>query len=333
MKPQLEDIAGPPGTSGQGANNRIEVMGRHYYSGNGAKYDAVVGGTSTPYSIVPWTSRPQLNYTGPLEAESLAVSPQMYAPGSTPGNIKREVWQTEHDFNHGSSTVPKNVVTFWNAAFAVMNEIDHTLRIVGESLHDWWFSSSFSGYVTSNHRVGWPEPYTITPRGRAIAHYARYVNETWLLGVTQTMNVNSISMNRVGTLEAHSTEPKFSAFEDQNGRFISVVMFAPNEPTGVPMAGAFAQGGENGVDDPARGSVNVGRVEIILPDGFTVTGASAIRSWGKNTGQYWQNEPVFISDDGRSAEATLPGGNIISIKFYGYWNQTRSGYPAGYPNK
>jgi O-glycosyl hydrolase len=338
MKPQIEDINGPAGTTGQGANNRIEVMGRHYYSGNGNRYEAVVGGrASAPFA---WTDRPQLGYVGPYEAESLAVSPQMYAPGSTPGNIKREVWQTEHDFNHGSSTVPDNVVTYWNAAFAAMNEIDHTLRIVGESVHDWWFSSSFSGYVTSNHRVGWPEPYTITPRGRAIAHYARYVNETWLLGSTQTNNERNITFNVVdtrpgnvlpyGALDAASMVPKFSAFEDQNGRFISVVMFAPNEPTANVISGSFGGGGSNGVDDPAKGSVNVGRVGVILPEGFTVTNVSAIRSWGKNAGQYWQPEPVFMSEDGKTGEVTLPGGNIISIRFEGYWSAARSGYPAGY---
>jgi hypothetical protein len=324
------------------SNNRIEVMGRHYYAVSGARYVKAAGaGPNSTGNGTAWNARPQLNYTGPYEEESLGMSPQMYAPGSVMGSIKREIWQTEHDFNHGSSTVPKNVVTFWNAAFAALNEIDYTLRVAGESVHNWWFSSSFSGYVTSNHTIGWPAPYTITPRGRAVAHYARYANETWLLGATRTRG--NITFNNTGTLDAASTTPKFNAFEDIKGRFISVVMFAPPQPTDSSMTGGFGQGGTGGSDDPTRRSTNVGRVAIALPDGFTATGVTAMRSYGSKPAdgqdwdtetagspRYWIDEPVFLSADGKTAEVELRGGHVISIKFTGKWNTSRPGYPAGY---
>ncbi|MDR0455169.1 MAG: hypothetical protein LBH20_00610 [Treponema sp.] len=311
-----------------GANNKIELMGRHYYA-NAARYTRVVGSATTA-----WNDRPQLSYTGPYEAASLAISPQMYAPGSAPGNVKREVWQTEHDFNyHSNSTTPpaSNVQNFWNSAFAALNDVDWCLRVVGESVFCWWYSSSYSGLVTSYQAAGFP-PYTITPRGRAFAHYARYVNETWFLPISRTrgtINFNTTSIN----FNAGATDPKISAFEDVNGKFISVVMYTPSTSTSSgQISNSFGQGGTVGNDDPTRGSANVGRIAVVLPDGFTASGASAIRSYGNanadgqtwdnvpsGSPRYWIDEPVFLSANGQSVEVTLPGGNIISIMIRGEW--------------
>jgi len=312
----------------RGANNYIELMGRHYYA-NASRYTKVVGAATTA-----WFDRPQLSYVGPHEAASLAMSPQMYAPGSKEGNIKREVWQTEHDFNYWKNSTtppPSGVQNYWNSAFAAMNDVDWCLRVNGESVFCWWYSSSYSGLVTSYQAAGFP-PYTITPRGRAFAHYARYVNETWFLPVNRTrgtINFNTTS----STFNAGATDPKISAFEDVNGKFISVVMFAPSRSTNNgDISYSYGEGGINGRDDPTVGSTNVGRISVVLPTGFIAYGASAIRSYGGGiaTGEtwdnvpvdsprYWIDEPVFLSTDGKSVEVTLPGGNIISIMIKGEW--------------
>ena len=326
MNPQIDSIGD------RGANNYIELMGRHYY-GTPARYTRVVGPTTGA-----WFDRPQLNYVGPYEAASLAQSPQMYAPGSTPGNVKREVWQTEHDFCFWSnSTTPpaSNVQNYWNSAFAALNDIDWCLRVNGESVFDWWYSSSYSGLVTSYQKAGF-EPRTITPRGRAFAHYARYVNETWLLPITSSRGEDIF--NKTSNFNAGSTDPKISAFEDVNGKFISVVMFTPSRSTNNgAIGGSFGQGGTNGRDDPTEGSRNVGRIAVVLPDGFVASGASAIRSYGggiatgeawdnvpTGTPRYWIDEPVFLSSDGKSVEVTLPGGNVISIMIKGEWTGTQA---------
>jgi len=325
-----------PQVSNATSNNRIELMGRHYYA-SASRYTKVVG--DPPHSAKPtaWEDRPRLSYRGPHEAVSLAQSPQMYAPGSTANNIKREVWQTEHDFNfHGVSTGTNgyDVQEYWNSAFAALHDIDWCLRVNGESVFSWWYSSSFSGFVTSYQTSGFP-PYTITPRGRAFAHYARYVNETWFLPINRTkgtINFNTTS----AAFDAGSTDPKISAFEDVNGKFISVVMYTPSYSTagtnGGRIANGYGQGGTFGNNDPTRGSTNVGRIAVVLPDGFVASGASAIRSYGTGnadgqtwddvpdgTPRYWIDEPVFLSADGKSVEVTLPGGNIISIMIKGEW--------------
>jgi len=121
-------------------------------------------------------------------------------------------------------------------------------------------------------------------------------------------------------------------------------MYTPNASTNTPnianatasgtISNGFGAGGTNGTNDPTRLSANVGRVEVVLPDGFTATSASALRSygWENATGEtwddvptgaprYWISEPVFLTTaNGRSAvEVTLPGGNVISIMVKGRW--------------
>ncbi|WP_461255453.1 glycoside hydrolase [Treponema sp. R80B11-R83G3] len=339
------------------ANNNFEILGHHWYNST-QRVTALAGSAGTA-----WADRPQASYTGRFESESLAMSPQMYAPGSTAGSIKREIWQTEHDFNYWSKSteIPgSNVQRYWNSAFAAMNDVDWGLRVVHESVFDWWFSSSYSGLVTSYQgtpvngngqgqetgSVGatpWPA-YTYTPRGRAFAHYARYVNETWLLDISLTRG--TINFNTTTNyFNAGATDPKISAFEDTDGKFISIVMFTPNASTNTSninsanssgsIDASFGSGGTNGTNDPTRLSVNVGRIEVVLPDGFTAESASALRSYGwenangqtwddvpNGTPRYWINEPVFLytTTEGKSAvEVTLPGGNIISIMVKGQW--------------
>jgi O-glycosyl hydrolase len=336
------------------ANNNFEILGHHLYNSQ-LRVTKLAGDNAS----TAWADRPLNNYVGRFETESLAQSPQMFAPGSKPGSIKREVWQTEHDYNYWSvsTNIPgSNVQRYWNSAFAAMNDVDWSLRVNHESVYDWWFSSSYSGLVTSYQgapRDGngqynpqsagatpWPM-YTYTPRGRAFAHYARYVNETWLLDISRTKG--DIEFNKTTAslgFNAGATDPKISAFEDTNGKFITIVMFTPNASTNTNagastsglIGGGFGAGGRNGIDDPTRLSTPVGRIEVVLPDGFTATSASALRSYGwvdatgepwddvpEGTPRYWINEPVFLSANGKSVEVTLPGGNIISIMVKGSW--------------
>jgi len=349
-------------TGNKPANNNFEILGHHWYNSTERVSLLAGSGPNNSNSVgTAWADRPTTNYVGRFEADSIAMSPQMYAPGSMALNIKREIWQTEHDFNYnGNSTnIPgNNVQRYWNSAFAAMNDVDWGLRVVHESVFDWWFSSSYSGLVTSyqgtpvngNGQTGsagataWPA-YTYTPRGRAFAHYARYVNETWLLDISRTRGTIDFNKTTTKNYNVGAVDPKISAFEDTDGKFINIVMFTPNASTGTmniatatasgAIGNGFGAGGENGTNDPTRLSVNVGRIEVVLPEGFTATGASALRSYGwenatgeawddvpKGTPRYWINEPVLLytTADGKSAvEVTLPGGNIISIHVKGQW--------------
>jgi hypothetical protein len=380
------DVAGNPAyfdptINDPDANRNFEILGRHYYMGNAARVTKLAGSgptTSNPTGAL-WKDRPA--YTAPNETEVLAQSPQMFAPAK-PGEIKREIWQTEHDFNYwsDSTNIPgSNVQRYWNSAFAAMNDVDWALRVVHESVFDWWFSSSYSGLVTSYQgtpvnaggikhweagATEWPA-YTYTPRGRAYAHYARYVSETWSLPINQTKEKTGTNMkfNQTGLntnenasnsgFDAGATDPKISAFEDVNGEFISIVMFTPNASTNTSninnnpsssgkITNAFGQGGLYGTNDPTVLSADVGRVEVVLPDGFTATSASALRSygWQNATGaawddvpagspRYWIDEPVLLYQAGGkwAVEVTLPGGNIISIMVKGTWSGREAASP------
>jgi hypothetical protein len=356
MNPQIQADSEAVWSTSTGSGNRIEVIGRHYYA-DASRYTQLVGSLPNPTANPPvtgaWFDRPQLrNYKGPYEEESLAQSPQMYAPGSTPGLVKREVWQTEHDFNYHSNSTQapaSNVQNYWNSAFAALQDVDWCLRVVGESVFCWWYSSSYSGLVTSYQMAPPVPPRTVTPRGRAFAHYARYVNETWLLDIERTRgDINFNATNAQGTtnttFNAGSTVPKISAFEDVNGKFISLVMYAPPHSTAAANGGsipsAFGSGGTVGSDDPTKGSTQVGRIEIVLPEGFEASSATAIRSYGNAmaTGEewddvpvgsprYWIDEPAFlgVNEDGCSTiEVNLKGGNVISVMVRGEWTATAS---------
>jgi len=128
-------------------------------------------------------------------------------------------------------------------------------------------------------------------------------------------------------------------------------MYAPNASTSTPrnasesrpITNDMGQGGFSGEDDPTWLSTNVGRIEVVLPSGFTATGATALRSYGWATidpesqyeenrrqewddvpdgsPRYWIAEPVLLNTAGgkASVEVTLPGGNIISIMVKGTW--------------
>jgi len=346
------------------ANKYFEILGRHWYAGGAARITKLAG--SGPTTAKPtgalWKERP--DYSAPDEAEVLSKSPHMFAPGSQAGKIKREIWQTEHDFNYwsNSTNIPgSNPQRTWSSAFAAMNDVDWAMRVVHESVFDWWFSSSYSGLVTSYQgtpangngetweagATEWP-PYTYTPRGRAFAHYARYINETWSLPIKQekvkagtNMTFNQTGLNTsenvtASGFNAGSRDPKISAFEDVNGEFISIVMFTPNLSTnGTNVIGyGFGSGGTQGTNDPTDSSANVGRVEVVLPERFKATSASALRSYGwrnatgetwddvpKGSPRYWIDEPVFLLKSGNNdaVEVTLPGGNIISIMVKGTW--------------
>jgi hypothetical protein len=355
--PTINDQSPPD----QCANNNFEILGIHWY-GNPGRVERLVGPAGTKWEdpVGNFVLRGDTGY----EAKVLAESPHMYAPGSTPGNIKREVWQTEHDHNFGSSTQinGSNPQRYWNSAFAAMHEVDWAFRVIHESVYDWWFSSSHSGFVTSyqgtpvdGNASGRPNagaiawgPYEFTPRGRAIAHYARYVNETWTLPIESTgtsPDSKGEQFNRTMSYDCGTVDPKISAYEDVNGKFISIVMYTPNASTNTnninnnpsrsgSISNGFGQGGSNGTNDPRILSVNVGRIEVVLPNGFTATSASALRSYGwtnadgqvwddvpSGTPRYWIDEPVYLKTTGgkSSVEVTLPGGNIISIMVKGTW--------------
>jgi O-glycosyl hydrolase len=269
-----------PVIANEQANLYVELFGIHKNSTStpGSRYEALVGQRDTA-----WADRPDLDFT--------SDTPELFVGG------KREIWMTEHSFHGDDPSVPDTALYTWAQVFPVMNSVDDSLRIKDESAFIYWNSQAFSGMVSSVDEGGWQKG-DITPRGRAYAHYARFVKETWRLGLTRTVAPSpTFSFNPPLPTNFVNFSVKASAYLDGNaGKFISVVLFTPSNPSG-----------EN--------AINVGQVRIDLPEGFTARTAYALKSFGKEEGEYWLNEAVILSADGKSAFITLPASTVISIKF------------------
>jgi O-glycosyl hydrolase len=259
-------------------NLHVELFGIHKKSTSGAgrRYETLVGPRDTA-----WADRPDLGFT--------SGTPELFMQG------QREIWMTEHDFHGDDPSVPDTSLYTWAQVFPVMNCVDDSLRIKDESAYIYWNSQAFSGMVSSIDEGGWKKG-DITPRGRAYAHFARFVKETWRLGLTRTSTAFTFSFNPPLPTNFENPSVKASAYLDgKEGKFINVVIFTPSNPSG-----------EN--------AVNVGPVRIDLPEGLSAKTAYALKSFGGAEGEYWLNEAVVLSADGKSVFITLPASTIISIK-------------------
>jgi len=274
-------------TAANTSNRNVELFGRHYYAGAG-RYTKLVGAQDTP-----WTSKPDYNYDS----------------GRPEGwNGQREIWMTEYSADGDTPAVFE-----WPYVFDMLNLVDHALRVNDESAYSYWYSHTPTGFIAEawdDGTGGWPVGQ-ITTRGRAVAHFCRYVRETWRLGVTRTRTNNDFAFNPTnltgnGPVKA-DLAVKISAYEswgDEDGedpgipgKFISVVMFTPVTPAT----------GANGVD--------VGDVQLTLPEGVKAKSARAMISTGKNPSEYWQDALVVLAADGKSAVVNLPRAAVVSVKF------------------
>jgi O-glycosyl hydrolase len=266
-------------TAANTSNRNVELFGRHFYAQT-TRYEKLVGKQNTPYA-----EKPDRNYNS----------------GRPEGwNDQREIWMTEF------STEPSGqnpVVYTWPYVFDVLNLVDHSVRVNDESAFCYWYSHTWMGFVSDDDGVSPDFPRnTITTRGRAFAHYPKFAKETWRLGVTRTKtdSSNSFPYNPTPTYGNGDVQTnldvKISAYEDRDGRFISVVMFTPVSRTGT-------------------GGHDAGDVQIVLPDGFVAKSAYAMKSTGAAAGEWWQDDPVVLAANGKSATVNLPRAAVLSVKF------------------
>jgi O-glycosyl hydrolase len=239
----------------------------------------------------------------------------------------KEIWMSEHNINSGEGGYAND--STWNYVWPFMNEIDYTLRLNHENAFIWWTAKRFYsmiGDATSGTTDG-----EILPRGYGLSHFAKFAKETGRVGVVVTgeaTNVNSSSWNSDGNKTSPSTSPKISAFVTLNDDFyakpvetrhprwrgvgtgalpatetlnvadikaISLVMFTPTTVTG-------------------GGGVDMKTVKIVLPEGFKIRSATAMKSNSTDKGKT-KYEEVTVGTDKNNAYVNLPAGTILSVKF------------------
>jgi O-glycosyl hydrolase len=213
---------------------------------------------------------------------------------------KKEVWMSEKNLNSAAAPAYPNDST-WNYVWQFMNDVDLSIRLNDESAYIWWALKRFYSFIGDGQYT--TTEGTVLPRGYGLSHYAKYAKEMWRCAVsiqgvlgdgftaistsTATSNVNSSTNNQFGT------DAKVNAFVSDDGNTFSLVMFTPTNTSG------------------ARG-VDLGTVEINMPEGFVPSTVTAMRS---NASVKAKTEDVLLSADKKKAYVMLPPGSIVSVKF------------------
>ena len=281
------------------AKQYIDIIGRHIYGDRDTNYHNTAG-------------NPNLIYH--------ATDP-------------REVWMTEYNLN-GNNKDQYELDSRWPWIWQFMNSIDVTIRNNHESAYIWWSLKRFYSmigdgqYGTADHQI--------LPRGWGMAHFAKFANETYRVGVTYS-----------GTLADRTTPlSKDNINPDTYTNLSGVTDTTSNLPSRAIKVMAFVRlkGGEvfpvnwKGqnvtIDEISEinivmytptltnntGGYNLGTVKLQLPEGFTIRGATAMRSTETDVGAL-QNpkEPVWetveINQDRNAAYVSLPMSQILSVKF------------------
>jgi glucuronoarabinoxylan endo-1,4-beta-xylanase len=208
-------------------------------------------------------------------------------------DIGKEVWQTEFSDTTGQASSLYPYFSTWSWVWQFLNWVDCSQRLNNESAFVWWYSKRFYGLIGDGLESGPPEK-TITNRGYALAHYARFATDTTRIGITTDgfSRINNTSFN------AQSSVPKCTAYESMDGNSYSMVIFTPAVRVNSPGEGT--------------GSDDLGDILINLPSGFTATSAYALKT---NITEKLADEIVVLSADGKSAVITVPANTIISVKF------------------
>jgi len=236
----------------------------------------------------------------------------------------REMWMTEHNLNSNSGTSYPNDHT-WNYIWLFMNDVDMTVRINHEAAFIWWSSKRFYSMIgdgTYGSRDG-----EILPRGWGLAHYAKFANESYRVGVGYSGTTKGGAALEEGTningshyADFTSTTVKVSAFMKlRNGEVYPVnwrnkaVNIDEIEEITMVMYTPTAQSGSDGYD--------MGTVKLQMPVGFRIASATAMRSnptifnrGGSNRGTpQWEQVPITQERDAAFVE--LPVSNILSVRF------------------
>ena len=270
-------LANTPGYGGGQPTDRIKIMTGESANHPNISDDALDDPVSAQYiDIIPrhYYGNVQVKYNKALD-------------------MGKEVWETEYSDTTGLANNLRVYTSTWSWMWQFLNWVDCSQRLNNESAFVWWYSKRFYGLIGDGEEGG-PPPMTITNRGYALGHYARFATNTTRVGIT-TDGINDINNT---TFNAQSAVPKCTAYESMDGNSYSMVIFTP----AVRVNGS----GEG------TGSVDLGTIAVNFPEGFVATSAYALKS---NISEKMVEEFVILSPDGKSAVITVPANTILSVQF------------------
>lgn len=211
-----------------------------------------------------------------------------YNTVSRNGRLQKDTWMTEYNINSQNEAGYWNDST-WNMVWIFAETIHQVIGVNRSNAYIWWYLKRFYGiigdgsYGTANG--------AIMPRGHVLSHYAKYATDTVMVNATHTHpgGVGNIRLTAYQRKSEKTTavEQRVVANEDS----YSVVLYDRRTSTQTPV--------------PLR---------VTLPDDFTASTAFGIIS---SSNDYERRVPllVVLADNGKSADITMPGNAIISLKF------------------
>jgi O-glycosyl hydrolase len=253
----------------------------------------------------------------------------------------KEIWMTEHNLNSNNATAYPNDST-WNYVWKFMNDVDFVIRINEESAFVWWSSKRFYSMLGDGQYA--TIDGVVYPRGYGLSHYAKFAKETGRVGVTVdgfTKNMTSLTFN---TPTAMVNNSNFTSSPTSGGIDTTSVKITAFVKTKVDRSDMVEIGSDgrtraasNGwrlnrnnlhasdlseinlvmytpTNTRGREGLDMGMVEIQLPEGFLIANAEAIRSV---SGRYmFDDSAEVVVDPGRNkAYVSLPPSNIVSVRF------------------
>ena len=219
----------------------------------------------------------------------------------------KDVWMTEHNINSANAAGYYND-SKWDYIWKFMNDIDLVMRLNNENAFVWWASKRFYSMV-GDGQYGTPAGLAL-PRGWGLSHYAKYTIDTTRIGFTLTGTTgggtainamdagNSVVNADFGANDMDSTSARITAYISQDGNEISLVMWTPTLNSG-------------------SGGHDMGTIQINMPTGFLIGGATGIESYKNSATSNTYQAPyaVPVSTDRTKAYVRLPNSRIMSVKF------------------
>ena len=263
----------------------------------------------------------------------------------------REVWETEFNLN-----TPANyaVDSQWPWVWGFMNSVDQHIRNNHENVYVWWAGKRFYSMIGDNEYGTYSGQ--ILPRGWALAHWAKFAKETYHVGITASGtilsasgtstpisfeqdasgNLNPKNYSDIGSASNHGGGATVSTRAAKITAFVKLKDDFTHPTTGRPMPDPFPVNFAdwNGnvadieyisfvmytpTDTDRTNGFSLGDVKLVMPAGFKIRGAEAMRSSDpggsvRDVVPVW--ETVGVSADRNAAYINLPRNQILSVRLY-----------------
>ena len=227
-----------------------------------------------------------------------------------------EVWMTEHNINSASAPGYPNDST-WNYVWRFMNDVDLVMRLNNENAFVWWASKRFYSMVGDGQygtRDGAP-----LPRGYGLSHYAKYTIDTHRVNLDISGSISGTPINHTNRTNSHINNTVFNL--DNNTPRITAYAHLISGSDNQPVISSAANWSDvsyislimmTPTNTDGTGGRNLGKIEIKMPAGFVIGGASAHIS--TSAANMFAVETVEVSENRDSAFVTLGPGQLLSVR-------------------